>query len=359
MKTLNASKIFQWLGVFALISLILGCNTKLRKSSPAGQEKSGGLDGGGGDIPQSTEGQVLRATDEVFKIYLPNIFYNLGLKKASTSDPYILRILNSFYNENIGQDQWESSQPIFQDYGKTTLNINKNNGCTDASGSTHFMSVEQFSLSSPICVNVKMFQTIPNEDLKLQLSALFLHEFSHHFGFSEYDASKMQYYVLHNFRELSWFPETFSIDFSKLKNIEKLSIQNTYFDQIIFQDGKIKDAKDLNKDQPYCSVKIFFDPKEIIDIDLKKKTLNYELIPVTITFSIENASYDIVPGKSFSVFALKLKSQVYWDGDQWSDSGVTIKRQDKIKSKTQASSTMSCAGSNLRYGDLLKIFGNL
>lgn len=79
----------------------------------------------------------------------------------------------------------------------STKIIPKDHGpCLTMDGLDVDASVAAFTLGSDICVSVERLMVIPAEAESAQLQALITHEFSHHFGFDEPHAQKIQHYYL-------------------------------------------------------------------------------------------------------------------------------------------------------------------
>jgi hypothetical protein len=350
--------------VLSLTHFITACQSN-KTAAPApivapAAEKQGGVDGGGGDILQSTEYQVERAVNLAFKGSMGHVFYNLGLTKVE--DPYVKRIMERMYNDQVGEKNWPKSQPVFQNLVATKYKLQKE-GCKEEGGKSHAMGVDHFKLQETICVSTDTLRALPPEDLHEQIVGLFAHEFAHHFSFNEYDAVKFQTYIVHNLKELNSIPNEFSVDVPDTilqhKNLNPESGRQNF----IFQQGKLVERNEVDPDLTACVLVLQLGP-EFYPIDANEKKalpifhlqaqsfqLKYlEVAGSTANFEEEYSTYK----ETQRGFYLNPR----WSNGIYESSGAAVSTKDFPSGKTTIYSVY-CYGKNMHLQDIKRAFGGV
>lgn len=334
-----------------ILQLAVGCGTPASTPSATGQtnttQQVGGVDGGGGDLPQSTEGQVRAAVAAAFSPHLEHVFYNLALRATLVDDPYVKRVMAKFYDNTVGQKNWVNSQPIFIDIKKTKFNLVEEGGCLERNGRTHPMGVAQFALAEPICVSIPLLRSVPDNELTKQIVGLFVHEFAHHFGFGEFDASKIQHYVLRNYDQLAWFPEEISV---KLSDVELVvdALQRWRSNFFLFQGGKNVEKIHLDETEPYCQLEVFYQGESSEKSVGTKKQVRLRTgdISVRLHHRSSSASCD---AKGCGVRSMGFHVNRVWGGNYWNASGAQMQSDGELQASIMG---ITCIGLGLKHMDI-------
>ncbi len=314
---------------------------------------AGGVNGGGGDVLQSSAEKVASEVEKAFYYYLPNLFYNLALSEFD--DPYVKRVTNKLFIENVGEPGWENSQPIFDDLKSTKYWLKNEGGCLESRKESHAMGVEKFQLGEPICVSVPLLRVLPAQDLTQQIVGLFAHELAHHFGFGELDATKLQFYVLHNYQMLTGFPDDLRIRLNPLEfTVSRGKGEETR--EFFFQSGRSVDKTQIDKAQPHCVAYIDLDNKTREDIVLHKKEITLKSEKSSVRLSTQGGGVACGSPKGVcKTTAVEFMVNRVWDGDVWRSYGSSLERKHKVKSHNRIT-TITCYAKNLRSRDVVRTF---
>jgi hypothetical protein len=324
----------------------------------------GGVDGGGGDIPQSSVAEVKSAIKSVFTFSLRDSFYNLGLSLKNVKDPYIRRILSLMYVGPYGTPDWEKNQPIYQDIKNTSYVVSDEaDGCKDPNGIPHPATVESFSLGAKICFSVPMLRLIPSEDLESQILALTAHEFAHHFGIGEFEAVKFQTFFLHYGRSLSSSGNRF------IFSIAELPIPAARTDQrreIIIQNGRQIALSELDRYKPYCYFYVASGEKDFKEALKKASKKEDPVFPALLlsaqgfeVSSIESSgNCDTAKPDECGFTSITYLVNPYFDGMSYEAHGMPLRRQGGESSDSKIV-RFECSGKRLRVMDIKLILGDL
>ncbi|MBX9765780.1 MAG: hypothetical protein K2X47_00790, partial [Bdellovibrionales bacterium] len=289
-------------------------------------------------------------------VHLNHVFYNLALRALLVDDPYVKRVMLKFYDQTVGQKNWTASQPIFIDLRKTNFNLNQDGGCLEKSGRPHPMGVSQFALAEPICVSIPLLRSVPDNELNKQIVGLFVHEFAHHFGFGEFDASKIQHYVLKNYEKLAWFPEEITI---KLSDVELKPAANergldAFF---LFQRGKAIERNELDESEPYCQLSVQYDDNSFDESLKKKKRFSFKTGDVSLRL-ISTSSSASCDSKGCGVRGLHFQVNRVWDGNSWRGTGARLHATDGSGIGASIYG-VDCSGTSLKHMDIPLTFQEL
>lgn len=314
---------------------------------------AGGVDsqGGGGTILQSSKRQVHEAVDRAMKGGIQATMYNLAFARDQVKSPYVTRILNGFYDQSEVGPGWESRQPILKDIATTSYWFNETDECP-ADQATRAASVPEKKLGAPICYSVPVLRQTAPEDLDTQVLALAAHEFSHHFGWRDVDAVKLQTFIFHNAKALSQISNEVMIQMAEIKPLP-LPAYDSSMVYIWFQAGKILSGRpDNDASEPACSITIRFDDYE--EQKEMKSTKRYpELYAPAATLQLMGrdgfASSD---GMSSVRYIVNPVMQI----SSFDPTGSPLYGMDKSRTKARIWD-VSCQGKNYHLMDLKRAFG--
>ena len=184
---------------FSLLFLS-ACGKKNTQSSLSStpSNKQGAVDSGGGNIFSSSNDQIESLFDEDnsnnIKSILKNVFEIIESQiLLHNAPPEIREKLKELYGFKFGKGEYT----IYRDILLTEYILKKNGGCpahgqigvADASTAIGLMA-------SPICFDLQRLRLMPLQAIPFQIVALSVHEHSHHFGFNESEANRLQKHVL-------------------------------------------------------------------------------------------------------------------------------------------------------------------
>lgn len=339
-----------------LIFSLFGC----APANPASQsaKPEGGVDGGGGDVLQSTSYQVEQAVSNTYQGVMGNVFYNLALSEVN--DPYVKRIMEKMFNDQVGQIDWPRSQPIFQDLVASQFHLQKE-GCLEQSGESHAMGVQHFQLKEVICVSTNVLQKLPPEDLQAQLIGLFSHEFAHHFGFTEFDAVKFQTYIVHHIDELYSFPNMVSVKIPDLI-LKFEGVANVFYNhQFTFQNGKQIDENAIDPKAVSCTLYIalgdgFYDFKS----DKINSNISFALPAQSMHWmhtGDSGSSQDFqTEFSTMAMTGIEFHVNPSWNGHMYDVGGTEVTSVIGNKTVSSRITAASCRGSNIHLMDLKNVF---
>lgn len=319
---------------------------------------AGGADGGGGDIPQSSERDVRKAVEAVFKLRLPDAFYNLAYAMDQVKDPYIKRILYSFYDRPAMGGDWEEHQPILGDLKNTAYRLEERASCIEPSGKEHAAGVAQLKLGETICLSIPKLRLLPKEDLEFEILALLAHEFAHHFGFGEHEATKFQTFFRHGGKDLASFPQHLHFKLPAL-TIQAMSGETTWPGKVSIQKGELlKDAPPLMSEvkEPVCTLHLAYDRDSFDQFQRKKEFTGFSSAETVLELDpISNATH-CKSGQFCKTTSITFHINQVWRGSSYESTGSPLARIDGKPSSNRIQS-MTCEGQSLRVMDLKRAFG--
>jgi len=318
---------------------------------------TGGADGVGGDILQSSKSQVRTAVNLAMKMHLTNFFYSLAFARDQVKDPYVFRVLTAFYDRPLKGESWEARQPILKDIATTPYIFNEDGGCVGGMHErNHAASVSEYKLGAPICFSVPLLRVSAPGDLQAQVVALAAHEFAHHFGFGEYEATLLQTFVLHNAKILTEFPNQFVVNF---KEIKPLTVLFNFGGQgVAFKAGEMLPKPPSTGDsvEPICSMQIEFDFKEGDEVRTSGKFPPLYLLARAIELKSYNMSGGIGLGMKPGLSEVNFYVNPALGEGSWYSTGAKLYRTDG-KETTARLSGIYCQGQGLQLMDLKRVFG--
>jgi hypothetical protein len=349
------------LGGITVVFALSACsqNPTSPSSATVNTQPQGGVDGGGGDFLQSTEYQVKSALDLVYYVHLADVFYNLAL--TNVEDPYVQRVKEKWFNDEVGHGDWKQTQPIFQSLRDTKFVV-QDKGCQENSeGASHAMGVKHFKPNEEICVSLETLRKLPPADLQTQIIGLFSHEFAHHFGFGEMDALKFQTYVVHNLEELKGFGTDLRIKIPKLLLQEDQSdISNLTF---TFQEGHVVSRNKIDSSKASCGIHVAAapyykktyisdsNPNPVFLVPAQTLLLHYRSGSGSSADFQKKFSRAVVDGLDFIV-------NPKWTDDMYDIGGIPAYTPEGNEGGSMIY-TISCSGEDLHQTDLKRVFGGV
>jgi hypothetical protein len=332
-------------------------------AAEATQPRQGGVDGGGGNLIQSTEAEVKSAVELAFSHYVPTALYNLGLSMDSVKDPSVFRILEKFYSDDVGDLHWEKNQPIFQDLENTSYELKDSDTCLDQENTPHTMSVAKFEQGQTICVSMKRLRAIPAEELNHHITALLVHELAHHFGFNEHDATRIQYFITNKFTPLVKLPEILTVTLNDME-LNPNDPLSPYSHLHWIQMGKAVQKIEINKELPVCEIILRQSEEDRLEEYNKKTKIAYKTVSLKLDLRHlqESVSCGPTPGKKGKMKCATTFKSFRVDrirGNDFSDDPAKVypvRRADGKGTETYISQ-VNCTGPEmLRYQDYLRVF---
>lgn len=112
-------------------------------------------------------------------------------------DTELRAVLDAFFIGTVGNEygKYISGSALEKEIQATPVSIEFKKPCYSSDGNETDAATAT-TLAAPICFSARRLSQVPKQALKDQLQALFIHEISHHFGFNEKSAVKIQKYFL-------------------------------------------------------------------------------------------------------------------------------------------------------------------
>lgn len=351
------------IAAFAATTLLISCAKDTSTSSASPEQPQGGVDGGGGDILQSTEHQVITELNSAYYMSMGQIFYNLAFLEVS--DPYVKRIQERMYNSEIGTENWQASQPIFQDFLKTKFQV-QSKGCRESSErNSHAMGVDKFKLGETICVSTDVLRKLPPEELHTQIVGLFAHEFAHHFGFGELDSVKFQMFIVRNLKDLKFTTGALPIKIPALNlELKKRDNNETHYFRFTFQEGRLVEGEEIDKKKPSCTLGVSQAVEVASEDSWNKKIPEPRFTIPEQTFQLHHYSFGAGTSDFQKTYAkTAITDVVYWINPRWNGHGYepegALARAPSKSEFGMKVTSMTCHGESLHLTDLKRVFGGV
>ncbi len=210
----------------SLLSLTVGCNDTQPNINPDSR-LDGASDGGGGEIPTSTEQQVRDAFAEAYKVVTTGdqffVVAHLGdseLERSLTEEQKktVTQAIVNLQSPNMSitlhypvmpeddslewLDQWLMDvEALRAKYSSTNLAdymrmdqivFVTDNFCVSPNNDHADASVDKFDVGAKVCFSIKNLMQLPPQDLQKNIAGLIAHELTHIFGYNEDTAIVVQ-----------------------------------------------------------------------------------------------------------------------------------------------------------------------